>query len=115
MSHRQYERLTNTLKPDMDAYKKMKEVVGTEEFYPSANTLITGSHYPTGKAMEKLVVDVNGQAKRREKYHRRRMYDADAPIDFINERNRKFNKKLERFYGDYTEDLKDDLERGTAI
>lgn len=58
------------------------------------------------------------------------MFDPDAPIDFINERNRfvvrvtyvmkivlfrKFNHKLERYYGKYTADIKEDLERGTAI
>lgn len=52
---------------------------------------------------------------KRDQYHRRRMVDPDAPIDFINERNRKFNHKLERYFGKYTEDIKEDLERGTAI
>lgn len=53
--------------------------------------------------------------QKRDEFHRRRTLDPDAPIDFINERNRKFNSKLERFFGKYTEDIKDDLERGTAI
>ncbi|VDP11214.1 unnamed protein product [Soboliphyme baturini] len=52
---------------------------------------------------------------KREKYHRRRTYDPDATIDFINERNRRFNKKLDRFYGQYTEEIKQNLERGTAV
>ena len=30
-------------------------------------------------------------------------------------RCRCFNKKLERFYGDYTEEIKQNLERGTAV
>ena len=58
---------------------------------------------------------INFRVKKRDEYHRRRMFDPDAPIDFINERNRKFNHKLERYYGKYTEDIKEDLERGTAI
>lgn len=53
--------------------------------------------------------------QKRDQFHRRRTVDPDAPIDFINERNRKFNNKLERFFGKYTEDIKEDLERGTAI
>lgn len=52
---------------------------------------------------------------KREKYSRRRIFDDDADINFINERNMKFNKKLERFYGDYTEEIKQNLERGTAV
>lgn len=53
--------------------------------------------------------------KKREKYSRRRAYDEDEDIDYINERNMKFNKKLERFYGKYTTEIKQNLERGTAI
>jgi len=52
---------------------------------------------------------------KRAKYSRRRAVDEDADIDYINERNMKFNKKLERFYGKYTTDIKQNLERGTAI
>lgn len=43
------------------------------------------------------------------------MYNDEADVDYINERNMKFNKKLERFYGQYTSDIKQNLERGTAI
>jgi pre-mRNA-splicing factor SYF2 len=89
-----------------------------------------GSHYPTGAAMDKLTGDIESQAKRRQQFHRRRTFDPDAPIDYINEKNRKFNEKLERYYGaEYTGDLKvsfkvlfinsvlfqQDLERGTAL
>lgn len=115
MSLRQYERNTNAVKPDMESYQKMKEVVGPQQFYPTANTLIQGSHYPTEKGLDRLSEDVQNQMKKRDGYHRRRMFDPDAPIDFINERNRKFNNKLERYYGKYTADIKEDLERGTAI
>jgi pre-mRNA-splicing factor SYF2 len=53
--------------------------------------------------------------EKRAKYSRRRAHDEDADIDYINERNAKFNKKLERFYGTYTADIKQNLERGTAV
>lgn len=53
--------------------------------------------------------------EKREKFSRRRMHNDEADIDYINERNMKFNKKLERFYGQYTADIKQNLERGTAI
>uniref|UniRef100_A0A914Y3X4 Pre-mRNA-splicing factor SYF2 n=1 Tax=Panagrolaimus superbus TaxID=310955 RepID=A0A914Y3X4_9BILA len=115
MSMRQYERLTNGIKPDMESYEQMKQVVGDDQFYPGVNTMIQGSHYPTKTALDKLSGDVHTQMKKRDQYHRRRMFDPDAPIDYINERNRKFNRKLERFYGPYTDDIKGDIERGTAI
>jgi len=53
--------------------------------------------------------------EKRSKYSRRRTYDPDEDIDYINERNMKFNKKLERFYGKYTTEIKQNLERGTAV
>ncbi|KAK5966643.1 Pre-mRNA-splicing factor syf-2 [Trichostrongylus colubriformis] len=115
MTLRQHTRLTTNLKPDSESYKKMREIVGEDQFYPTANTLIHGSHYPTSVAMERLAQDVQGQSKRREQFHRRRLFDPDAPIDYINDKNMRFNKKLEKFYGQYTEDIKEDLERGTAV
>ena len=33
---------------------------------------------------------------------RRRRHNPDNDIDYINERNMKFNQKCERFYGEYT-------------
>lgn len=65
--------------------------------------------------MDRLTKDIQNQEERRQKFHRRRTFDPDASIDYINEKNRKFNVKLEKFYGEYTKDLKEDLERGTAI
>ncbi|VDN60052.1 unnamed protein product [Dracunculus medinensis] len=115
MTLRQYQRLTGNIKPDMYSYEKMRQIIGNADFYPTADTLVSGSHYPTEAAMDKLAESIKDQQKKRDQYHRRRMFDPDAPIDYINERNRKFNLKLDRFYNKYTEDLKSDLERGTAI
>lgn len=53
--------------------------------------------------------------EKRSKYSRRRAYNDDSDIDYINERNAKFNKKAERFYGKYTAEIKQNLERGTAV
>lgn len=53
--------------------------------------------------------------EKRAKYSRRRAYNDDSDIDYINERNAKFNKKAERFYGKYTAEIKQNLERGTAV
>ena len=51
----------------------------------------------------------------RSKYSRRRQFRHDADVDYINERNMKFNKKAARFYDQYTAEIKQNLERGTAI
>ena len=74
-----------------------------------------GVHEDSKDAIDRMAKDVEAQISKREKYSRRRMHDDDADIDYINERNMKFNKKLERFYNHYTKDIKDNLERGTAV
>lgn len=36
-------------------------------------------------------------------------------ISWINEKNRKFNQKISRFYDKYTKEIRENLERGTAL
>ncbi|CAJ0587569.1 unnamed protein product, partial [Mesorhabditis spiculigera] len=115
MSLRQNERLTRNIKPDFNEYKRMKEALGEEQFYPGSNTIADGHHYPTTSALDRLATTVLDMQKTREKVHRRRMFDPDQEVTYINEKNRVFNKKLDQFYGKYTEDLREDLERGTAL
>ena len=103
------------LQPDLNAYAEAKEAVGEEAFYADANTYVHGMHKDTPEALERLSKDIKDQEAKREKYSRRRVHDDDSDIDYINERNMKFNQKLERFYGKYTKDIKDNLERGTAV
>ncbi|CAI9718575.1 Hypothetical predicted protein [Octopus vulgaris] len=111
---RQYQRNTKQIKPDMDSYFNQMEKKG-EEFFPDANTLGLQQHTDSEKAVDRMVNDLEKQINKREKYSRRRPYDEAADIDYINERNMKFNKKLERFYGKYTAEIKQNLERGTAV
>uniref|UniRef100_A0A3P8UHN4 Pre-mRNA-splicing factor SYF2 n=1 Tax=Cynoglossus semilaevis TaxID=244447 RepID=A0A3P8UHN4_CYNSE len=111
---RQYQRLTKQIRPDMESYDKQREDCG-EDFYPTSNTLIHGTHVPTKEGIDRMVEDVEKQIEKRSKYSRRRAYNDDSDIDYINERNAKFNKKAERFYGKYTAEIKQNLERGTAV
>lgn len=112
---RQYQRLTKQIKPNLQEYEAQKEKLGEEIFYPTADTLGVTEHKDSEESVSRLVDDLDKQMKKREKYSRRRAYDEDEDIDYINERNMKFNKKLERFYGKYTTEIKQNLERGTAI
>lgn len=111
---RQYTRLSKQVKPDKKEYEREKEKLG-EAFYPSADTLGVMDHKDSDEAVDRMVNDLERQIAKREKYSRRRAYDPDADIDYINERNMKFNQKLERFYGKYTTEIKQNLERGTAV
>ncbi|XP_038387480.1 pre-mRNA-splicing factor SYF2 isoform X1 [Canis lupus familiaris] len=111
---RQYHRLTKQIKPDMETYERLREKHG-EEFYPTSNSLLHGTHVPSTEEIDRMVIDLEKQIEKRDKYSRRRPYNDDADIDYINERNAKFNKKAERFYGKYTAEIKQNLERGTAV
>ncbi|OBS63574.1 hypothetical protein A6R68_07834, partial [Neotoma lepida] len=102
---RQYHRLTKQIKPDMESYERQREKHG-EDFFPTSNSLLHGTHVPSSEEIDRMVLDLEK--------HRRRPYNDDADIDYINERNAKFNKKAERFYGKYTAEIKQNLERGTA-
>ena len=66
-------------------------------------------------ALDKMAADIERQITKRAKYSRRRTHVDDADISYINERNKKFNEKCERFYGKYTEEIRGNLERGTAL
>merc|ERR1712080_341624 len=52
-----------------------------------------------GEAIDRMAEDIEKQKEKREKFSRRRRHNADSDIDYINERNMKFNQKCERFYG----------------
>lgn len=114
---RQYNRLTKQLRPDLDEYQTVKEKVGEEVFYLKNKDAIPKSSLTLDSkvGIERMVEDVNKQIDVRSKRSRRRRFDDEADVDYINERNMKFNKKLERFYGNYTEEIKQNFERGTAI
>jgi len=111
---RKYGRLTAQIKPDMAVYDEAK-AKGGEAFYATAGTSVHGLHKDTPDAIDKMAADVEAQKAKREKFSRRRRHNPDSDIDYINERNMKFNQKCERFYGAYTQDIKDNLERGTAV
>ncbi|CAH0389087.1 unnamed protein product [Bemisia tabaci] len=111
---RQYNRLVRNLKPNMEIYEKQKTELGGA-FYGDKNTILHGLHKDSKEGIDRMVEDLEKQIAKRKKFSRRRTHNDDADIDYINERNMKFNKKLERFYGEHTVEIKQNLERGTAI
>jgi len=111
---RQYQRLTKQIKKDPAEYSREKGKLG-EDFYATADTMGLHERKDSEAAIDRMVGDLEKQIEKRNKYSRRRMHDEEADIDYINERNMKFNQKLERFYGKYTAEIKQNLERGTAV
>lgn len=111
---RQYNRLVKTIPVSMAKYEQNKERLG-DAFYGGTNVILQGTHTDTKKAIDNMVTDVESQIERRKKFSRRRTHNDESDIDYINEKNARFNKKLERFYGEHTQEIKQNLERGTAI
>ena len=63
-------------------------------------------------ALERMVADLNDHHT---SASRRRPVNPAADVDFINERNRRFNKQLKTAYDKFTVDIQHSLERGTAL
>jgi pre-mRNA-splicing factor SYF2 len=62
-----------------------------------------------------LSQDINNQIEKRGEFKRRRMHVDEKDVDYINERNKVFNDKLERNYGKVAAEIKGNIERGTAL
>lgn len=60
--------------------------------------------------------EVEDVIEKRNQYSRKRVDDGSGQdVTSINERNRVFNKKLDRNYSKYSNEIKGNLERGTAL
>jgi len=112
---RQYEGLTKKIKPDMVVYENKKSKLGDLAFPSAHNVMYGGNSKCSEEAIDRMVGDLDKQIEKRAKFHRRRQHHDEADIDYINEKNMKFNQKAERFYGEYTKEIRENLERGTAI
>ncbi|KAG4303230.1 hypothetical protein PCK1_000568 [Pneumocystis canis] len=125
-----YEKLMRKFKPDLEAYEKERakvigngksstedasEIMNTyESFYRDANFLGFANSKPSKKAIDRLVDDLNKQEEMRNKSRKR--FDPDnEDVSYINERNANFNRKISRFYDKYTKEIRESLERGTAV
>lgn len=87
-----------------------------EKFYPEANSLDLGNDTPIPEAnVNRMVRELNSSQVSRHNFSRRRAHNEDKDVDYINERNKKFNEKLERHYNKYTVEIRQNLERGTAV
>jgi len=65
--------------------------------------------------LDRLVEDINQQDLKRSQYKRRRLHVEEQTVDYINERNRKFNRKLERNFGKHAAEFKANLEWGSKL
>ncbi|KAJ1433688.1 SYF2 splicing factor-domain-containing protein [Ochromonadaceae sp. CCMP2298] len=69
----------------------------------------------TRAGLDRLTKDMEEREEAREKFSRRRTHLEGADVDYINDRNAAFNKKLKKSYDKYTVEIRQSLERGTAL
>eukprot|EP00904_Undaria_pinnatifida_P005712 jgi/Undpi1/2270/HiC_scaffold_13.g05656.m1 len=67
------------------------------------------------QGMQRVVDELMDKEKRKEAFSRRRSEHGATDIDYINDRNKHFNKKIKRAYDKYTVEIRQNLERGTAL
>ena len=74
-----------------------------------------GGPQDSAAALDRMAKELAAKADRNKKFSRRRAELDGADVDHINSRNAHFNKKIKRAYDKYTIEIKQDLERGTAL
>lgn len=67
------------------------------------------------KGVESMVAELGERANARKKFSRRRQHYEDKDVDYINDRNLHFNKKIARAFDKYTVEIRQNIERGTAL
>ena len=110
-----FKKRTKNMPYSQEEYEQQKEKMG-EKFYPHANSLDLGNAPDLPAAnINRMVRELETSQVSRYNFSRRRAFNQDADVDYINERNRKFNAKLSRAYDKYTVEIRQNLERGTAL
>ncbi|KAM7479459.1 hypothetical protein LguiA_027672 [Lonicera macranthoides] len=109
-----YKKRTKNIKVDVEEYNKMKEA--DPEFYREASSLQYGKAPKISEDnIDRMVKELKDRDEKRQSFSRRRKFREEKDIDSINDRNEHFNKKIERAFGKYTLEIKNNLERGTAL
>ena len=111
MSLRKYKRQIRELKPDLVAYQESagssaRDAHSLEYLQPGV---------ATPEALNRLVADIAKQDEIRAKSSKQRTFKSDDDVTYINRRNEIFNAKIARAYDPYTKEIRDSLERGSAL
>ncbi|KAI1861591.1 hypothetical protein JX265_009558 [Neoarthrinium moseri] len=86
-------------------------------FYSTADSTGFVDNRPDKAAVDRLVDDLKKAEENRLRKRRERMAanGDEGDVTYINEKNKQFNQKLDRFYNKYTAEIRDSFERGTMI
>ncbi|CAH0494059.1 unnamed protein product [Peronospora farinosa] len=65
--------------------------------------------------VERMAQELEERIKSRKKFSRRRQHYEGEDVDYINGQNRSFNRKASQAFNKYTVEIRQNLERGTAL
>ncbi|KAJ2900393.1 pre-mRNA-splicing factor SYF2 [Coemansia aciculifera] len=100
---RKYSRDIAKLKPDLSAYRKSRDSQQEQD------------NVPDPKNVDRLAKAVEEQQKKRAALLKPSIDKEGEDVSYINERNARFNRMMNRAYDKHTKEIKDNFERGTAL
>ncbi|KAG6544021.1 hypothetical protein Mapa_014544 [Marchantia paleacea] len=109
-----YKKRTKDIPYGMEDYNKAKDA--DPDFYRDGSSLQYGKAPEVPEEnVDRMVAELTSRSTQRKEFSRRRKFHDEKDIDSINDRNEHFNRKIERAFGKYTVEIKNNLERGTAL
>ncbi|KAG8861933.1 hypothetical protein FRB96_002376 [Tulasnella sp. 330] len=123
-ARRRYKKDVDGLKPNLAVYEQQKAatlgssstaLAASADLYRDANSLIYADNKPTDDAIDRVVAKINLDTDRRRNFSKTRVNEKEGDVTYINEANRVFNKKIDRYYNKYTAEIRANFERGTAL
>ena len=102
--HRNYQR-------DLKSLPRGVTVPKTNEIYDPLTNNNNDLNATNSEGARRLAEELQARADKAKK----RNVEIEGDVDYINKRNKRFNQKIERNYGKYTAEIKQNLERGTAL
>jgi len=111
---RAYDKRAEKIPIDMEEYQRMK--TENPEFYRGGNSFEYGKSVPIAEEnIDRMVAELEERNQAKGQFKRRRKWYEEKDVDSINDRNVMYNKRLEKAFGSYTAEIKQNLERGTAL
>jgi len=107
-------KVKRTVRHSQEEYNQRKEEATEEEFFPDL-TAMPSSQAVAPDALDRVANELTESQRRQKDFSRHRTYVEEKDVSYINKRNRVFNEKLSRAYDEYTVEIRQNLERGTAI
>lgn len=90
---------------------------GSRLQHQAGGSTLYGQHQPSEDAIDRVTGKMNADKERSVKAaERKRNRDEDTgDVTYINEKNKVFNKKINRYFDKYTSEIRANFERGTAL